>query len=155
MNERLEQENGLTVVGIGESLFDCFPEGTLLGGAPVNLAVHADQLLRQVGGRGVVVSAVGQDELGNQLRQELTARQLTVDFLQDAPDYPTGSVRVTIDAAGHPEYKITENVAWDHIRQTESTSRLAVSCSAICSSKLATSTATGGAGQPASSSVCM
>ena len=57
MNERLEHENGLTVVGIGEALFDCFPEGALLGGAPVNLALHADQLLRQVGGRGVVVSA--------------------------------------------------------------------------------------------------
>ncbi|MCH7751553.1 MAG: hypothetical protein IH898_05295, partial [Planctomycetes bacterium] len=115
MNERLEHENGLTVVGIGEALFDCFPEGALLGGAPVNLALHADQLLRQVGGCGVVVSAVGQDELGNQLRQELTSHQLAVDFLQESSDYPTGSVRVTVDDAGHPEYEITENVAWDHI----------------------------------------
>ena len=137
MNEHWERENGLTVVGIGEALFDCFPEGALLGGAPVNLAVHADQLLRQVGGLGVVVSAVGQDELGIQLRQELTARQLAVDFLQELPDYPTGSVRVTVDDAGHPEYEITENVAWDHIGQTESISRLAVSCSAVCFGTLA------------------
>jgi fructokinase len=62
---------------------------------------------------------------------------LAVDFLQELPDYPTGSVRVTVDDAGHPEYEITENVAWDHIAQTESTSRLAVSCSAVCFGTLA------------------
>ena len=131
------QSSGPTVVGIGEALFDCFPEGALLGGAPVNLAVHADQLLRQVGGRGVVVSAVGRDELGSQLRQELTARQMDVDFLQESAELPTGTVQVTVDGAGHPEYEITENVAWDHILQTESTSRLAESCAAVCFGTLA------------------
>ncbi len=132
-----EKPDGPTVVGIGEALFDCFPEGALLGGAPVNLAVHAHQLLRQAGGRGAVVSAVGRDELGSQIRQELSARQMTVDFLQELPDYATGTVQVTVDDAGHPEYEITENVAWDHIERTESTDRLAVSCSAVCFGTLA------------------
>jgi fructokinase len=132
-----EQFNGPTVVGIGEALFDCFPEGALLGGAPVNLAVHADQLLNHIGGRGVVVSAVGQDELGGQIHRELAARRMSVDFLQQSSDYATGTVQVTVDDAGHPEYEITENVAWDHIRQTESNGRLAKSCSAVCFGTLA------------------
>jgi len=125
------------VVGIGEALLDCFPEGILLGGAPVNLTVHADQLLRQVGGGGAVVSAVGQDELGSQIRQELSDRHMTVDFLQESPDHPTGTVQVTVDKAGHPEYEITGNVAWDHIQQTPATNRLAKSCSAVCFGTLA------------------
>ena len=129
--------SGLNVVGIGEALFDCFPGGNLLGGAPVNLAVHADQLLRQVGGGGTVVSAVGQDELGSQIRQELSARHMTADFLQVSPDHPTGTVQVSVDKAGHPEYEITENVAWDHIQQTSATNRLAESCSAVCFGTLA------------------
>ena len=133
----IRHTNGPTVVGIGEALFDCFPEGALLGGAPVNLAVHADQLLRQVGGCGVVVSAIGQDELGSQIRRELLTRQMTADFLQELPEYSTGTVQVTLDGGGHPEYKITENVAWDHIQQTESTDHLAENCSAVCFGTLA------------------
>lgn len=131
------QSGGPTVVGIGEALFDCFPEGPLLGGAPLNLAVHADQLLRRVGGRGVLVSAIGQDALGSQIRQELSARQMTVDFLQESPNHATGTVQVTVDDHGHPEYKITENVAWDHLQSTESINRLASSCEAVCFGTLA------------------
>lgn len=137
MSEQLESREGPSVVGIGEALFDCFAERFLLGGAPVNLAVHADQLLRPAGGCGFVVSAVGQDKLGTQLRQELVDRQLSVEWLQETPDYLTGTVQVTVDEAGHPEYEITENVAWDHIKQTESTDLLARSCSAVCFGTLA------------------
>ena len=32
-----------TIVGIGESLWDCLPQGTKLGGAPVNFAYHVHQ----------------------------------------------------------------------------------------------------------------
>ena len=33
-----------TVVGLGEVLWDVFPEGKKLGGAPANFAYHAAQL---------------------------------------------------------------------------------------------------------------
>ena len=125
------------VVGIGEALFDCFSHGAVLGGAPVNLAVHAHRLLNRIGGKGVVVSARGDDPLGDQLSQELTSRGLTVDHLQTISDYPTGTVQVTVDQSGHPEYEITENVAWDFIDFDERAGQLSRSCSAVCFGTLA------------------
>jgi fructokinase len=127
----------MIVVGLGEALFDCFEDGAHLGGAPVNLAVHAHQLLRPLGGRAVVVSAVGRDELGARLRRELTQRGISDELLQETPDYPTGVVRVTVDHRGQPDFEITENVAWDHIRLTEPAFQLAFRCSAICFGTLA------------------
>jgi hypothetical protein len=37
------------VVGLGESLFDLLPGGPVLGGAPINVAVHVRQLFDLVG----------------------------------------------------------------------------------------------------------
>ena len=48
------------VVGLGEILWDMFPDGKQLGGAPANFAFHAQCL----GAAGAVASAVGDDELG-------------------------------------------------------------------------------------------
>ena len=45
-------ERGLTIVGLGEALFDVFPDRQILGGAPLNVAVHAHQLASALGGRG-------------------------------------------------------------------------------------------------------
>jgi fructokinase len=137
MKQQTDNENALTVVGLGEALFDCFPEGALLGGAPVNLAVQAQQLLRPLGGSAVVVSAVGQDELGERLRRELADREMSTQFVQETSEFPTGKVRVTVDEAGHPEFEIAEHVAWDHIRPTDSAKRLASRCAAICFGTLA------------------
>lgn len=137
MSERKGIANRPIVVGLGEALFDCFPEGAVLGGAPLNLAVHAQQLLRPLGGSAVVVSAVGRDELGERLHRELAEREISTEFLQQSPDYPTGKVRVTVDAMGHPEFEIAEQVAWDHIQPTESVRQLAGRCSTICFGTLA------------------
>ena len=52
-----------TVVGLGEVLWDVFPEGKKLGGAPANFAYHVAQL----GLDGIVVSAIGNDELGDEI----------------------------------------------------------------------------------------
>ncbi|TWU29422.1 PfkB family carbohydrate kinase [Bythopirellula polymerisocia] len=126
-----------TVVGLGEALFDCFGERTVLGGAPVNLAVHANQLLCHAHCRGVVASAIGSDPLGERLQKELAARGMTTDYLTVVPEVPTGTVQVTVDVAGHPQYEITENVAWDGIEFTDSLAQLAKSCSAVCFGTLA------------------
>ena len=42
----------LTIVGLGEALFDTFPDKSLLGGAPLNVAVMAAQLLSCKGDEG-------------------------------------------------------------------------------------------------------
>jgi fructokinase len=100
------------IVGIGELLWDVFPDGRkAAGGAPFNFAFHCHQL----GHPAVIVSRVGDDDLGRELRDEVRRLGLSDEYIQTDPDHPTGTVRVTVDAAGQPSYTITENVAWDYI----------------------------------------
>ena len=97
-----------SVIGLGEVLWDMLPEGKRLGGAPANFAYHTSQL----GLGGTVVSAVGDDELGNEIKQELDKRHLAHHL--ETVGYPTGTVGVTVDASGIPVYDITTGVAWDN-----------------------------------------
>ena len=48
------------IVGMGEALWDCLPEGKKIGGAPANFAYHASQF----GFDSRVVSAVGAMRMG-------------------------------------------------------------------------------------------
>ena len=100
------------IVGVGELLWDVYPDGRkVAGGAAFNFACHCHQL----GHPAVIVSRVGDDALGRELRDEVRRLGLSDEHIQTDPDYPTGTVRVTLDAAGVPTYTITEDVAWDHI----------------------------------------
>ena len=116
-----------TIVGIGELLFDVFPDRKALGGAPTNFAFHCQQL----GHEAISVSAVGCDALGEEIKAELQARQLPA-ILQET-DYPTGTVQVTLSATGSPTYEISEGVAWDHIAFTDELRALAQRTDAVCS----------------------
>lgn len=121
-----------TIVGLGEALFDVFPDKQVLGGAPLNAAVHAHQLAAVRGGRGVVVSRVGQDALGDRLRQELSDRGMSLDYIQSDPDHPTGRVYVTLDEQGRPDYEIVVNAAWDWLQWDPDLEDLARRCDAVC-----------------------
>ncbi len=55
------------VVGIGELLWDVFPDVKKAGGAPINFVYHATQL----GAEGYAISAVGNDVFGTEIIQEL------------------------------------------------------------------------------------
>ena len=97
------------VVGIGELLWDRFPDGRReLGGAVANLVYHATQL----GDRGVLASRVGADAAGDDLAARLGALGVDCSYLQRDPAHPTGSVDVEL-AGGHPSYTIHEQVAFD------------------------------------------
>lgn len=98
-------------VGIGEVLWDLLPKGREMGGAPANFAYHAQGL----GAEGIIVSRVGQDELGGEMLSRLEARGLDVSFIGVNPDFPTGTVSVELDAAGQPRFTIHEGVAWDRL----------------------------------------
>lgn len=126
-----------TIVGIGESLFDFVADQQHPGGAPMNVAIHAQQLGKAAGGRGVLVSRVGQDELGTQIAQTLREHGMTLDYLQTDPDYPTGRVYVETDAQGEPSYEVVENAAWDLIQYDPDMDPLAMSCQAVCFGSLA------------------
>jgi fructokinase len=129
--------NRFTVVGLGEALFDVFPEAQILGGAPLNVAVHAHQLAQVRAGRGVVVSRVGQDDLGARVAEELANRSMTSEFLQSDPDHPTGEVFVSVDANGQPSYDIVENSAWDWLQFDPDVEDLARRTDAVCFGSLA------------------
>jgi fructokinase len=125
--------NAPIVVGIGEVLWDLLPSGKQLGGAPANFAYHAQAL----GATGVVVSAVGDDDLGHEIEQRLEKLQINTGFLQTNAKYPTGTVTVELEADGKPHYVIHENVAWDNLTWEEPLTELAGSADAICFGSLA------------------
>ena len=121
----------LLVVGMGEALWDMLPEGRKLGGAPANFAYHVSQF----GLDTRVVSAVGDDELGNEILANFAEKQL--DCQIEKVTYPTGTVQVTLDEKGVPCYEIKEGVAWDNIPYTPALENLAKQTHAVCFGSLA------------------
>ena len=119
------------VVGMGEALWDMLPEGRKLGGAPANFAYHVSQF----GLDSRVVSAVGNDELGNEILANFAEKQLECQIEKVA--YPTGTVLVTLDEKGVPCYEIKEGVAWDNIPYTPALENLAKQTRAVCFGSLA------------------
>jgi fructokinase len=116
-----------TVVAIGEALWDVFPDGRRPGGAPCNVAYHAARL----GDRGVIVTRVGADALGTELREFLADRGVDTDWIQRDPTRPTGTVTVTT-VGGEPLYSITESVAWDRLDATPEAIGLVAGADALC-----------------------
>lgn len=116
------------IVGVGEVLWDLLPSGRQLGGAPFNFVFHCHRL----GHAAVVVSRVGQDDLGRAIRAALAERGLTDAFVQDDPDRPTGTVAVALDASGQPRFTIAEAVAFDRLTAEPSWEALFGQAVAVC-----------------------
>jgi len=102
-------DNRFVVVGIGELLWDVFPDGKRLGGAPVNFAFYCGQL----GAEAYPVSCIGAGPLGAEIRKVLAALNVDISYVAEDAEHPTGTVRVTLDADGRPSYEICEGAAWD------------------------------------------
>ncbi|EFA44284.1 kinase, PfkB family [Hallella bergensis DSM 17361] len=119
------------VVGLGEALWDVLPTERKLGGAPANFAYH----VAQTGFDAIAISAVGNDTLGDETLQCFKSKQL--DYIMPRVEFPTGTVQVTVDAAGIPLYEIKRNVAWDHIPLTTEIIEVAKNCKAVCFGSLA------------------
>lgn len=120
-----------TVVGIGEVLWDILPDGKKIGGAPANFAYHVSQF----GLQSLVVSAIGDDALGQEIIG--TFRDKGLNSLISTVPYPTGTVQVELDMAGIPQYIIKEGVAWDYIPFTPELEALAHNTCAVCFGSLA------------------
>lgn len=119
------------VVGIGEALFDCLPDGRKLGGAPANFAYHVSQF----GLNGCAISAIGDDELGEEIVE--TFEKVNLHYVLPRVEQPTGTVKVTLDSKGVPQYDICLGVAWDNIPQTYEMLEVARNAEAICFGSLA------------------
>ncbi len=123
------------IVGLGEILFDCLPDGKKLGGAPANFAYHASQF----GLNGIAVSAIGDDENGREIVDILKAQGAKSHL--ETVDFPTGTVQVTLSGNGIPQYDICLGVAYDNIPWTPAIEEIAKNARAVCFGSLAQRTA--------------
>ena len=122
MSEKLR-----VIIGLGEILWDVFPDGPRFGGAPANFACHVAAL----GGNSEMVSAVGNDELGAQALAELHQRGVGTSGVHRHKDRATGIVTVSLDADGHASYEFAADTAWDALPWSAQLARLAERTSAV------------------------
>lgn len=112
--------------GLGEVLFDMIEGEAKLGGAPANFAWHCHEL----GSNAVIVSAVGQDELGEWALAQLKPAGLA-EAVASVP-YPTGQVTVSLDTKGNASYNFLADTAYDHLPCTKPQLKLATCTSIAC-----------------------
>ncbi len=103
------------IVCFGEILWDSVPAGLFLGGAPFNAACH----LRKLGFRPMVVSAVGNDLLGEEALDRAKAFGLDTFAITTHRSFPTGIAKVRLDADGVANYHFPEPSAWDRLELTD------------------------------------
>ncbi|MCA9123901.1 MAG: carbohydrate kinase [Planctomycetaceae bacterium] len=118
---------GVAIVGLGEVLWDVFPDGPRFGGAPANYACHAASL----GADAYMASAVGRDELGDRAMHSLQGLNVDTSCVQ-RNEYSTGAVHVQLDQEGKASYEFLANTAWDHIEWTDELAELAARADAVC-----------------------
>jgi len=99
------------MIGLGELLWDCFPDRRLPGGAPANVAFHAQQL----GLSAAVATRVGQDESGDEIIAFLVSQGLSIQLVQRDSLRPTGTVTVSPGSPSTTNYVFLENSAWDYL----------------------------------------
>lgn len=100
----------MKLLSFGEIIWDVFPTGAHLGGAPLNFAAHA----AMQGADAYVLSAVANDTLGNKALAEIKELGVKTDHVS-VSEKPTGSCIVTLDARGVPSYNLVRDTAYDDI----------------------------------------
>ncbi|MCP1773089.1 fructokinase [Neisseria perflava] len=105
----------MKVTSFGEVLWDDFPSGKVLGGAPLNVIVRMQSLGADVS----IISRYGNDEDGKELLRQIESKNVNTDLLQICDECPTSLVKVTLDKSGSASYEIVYPCAWDRIRVEE------------------------------------
>jgi len=106
----------LKVLGFGAVLWDDISDGHSqkgaqnIGGAVFNVMFH----LKQLGHRASMLTAVGNDPLGDRTIRTMKALGMDVKLVKRVPE-PTCLVRVTFDSNRQPSYSCDEQVSWDFI----------------------------------------
>ncbi len=101
----------MKISSFGEVLWDDFPTGKVLGGAPLNVAVR----LRMLGADATIISCCGNDAYGEQLRQQVQDCHLSTKFIYIHPEQATSLVKISLDDTGSARYEIVYPCAWDKI----------------------------------------
>ncbi|SFG39180.1 fructokinase [Duganella sp. CF458] len=98
------------ILVFGEALLDDFGDQQIVGGAPFNVARN----LSAFGLASLLVTRVGNDSFGEQVRQALAGFGMSAEGLQHGPQ-PTGRVLVERDGNGGHRFHILAEQAYDHI----------------------------------------
>jgi fructokinase len=122
-----------TIAGLGEAMWYIYEEGKYPGGTPANIICHAQQL----GDCGVLISRVGNDEMGEELVRALQKRGVITDFIQRDPRKGTGRVHISLDPDGVPHYRGYTDVAFDYLIYPPSLDELAAQIDAVVFGTLA------------------
>jgi fructokinase len=102
----------MKLISIGEILWDVIGGQERLGGALLNLSVHAWRLGHEVS----LVSAVGADQHGDRALEAMSGLGLSIDLVQRSEEWPTGIVTVTVADDGQPEFEIHRPAAYDSMK---------------------------------------
>src|SRR6516165_1742202 len=116
-----------TILSFGETLWDLLPAGPVLGGAPCNLAYRVNSL----GERGVIVTRLGRDDLGRKAADAIGLLGMDTRYVQWDDAHPTGTVPVTVDASGIPDYTILKDGAYDYIEPADDLRTLAANADCL------------------------
>jgi fructokinase len=123
-----------TVVGIGEILWDVFPDGRRFGGAPANFACSVAELARDRSD-AYMAGGVGADDLGRRAIEALHLHGVDTSCIA-VVDRPTGQVLVKLDAVGRASYEFAADAAWDNVAWSDGLQQLAACADAVCFSTL-------------------
>jgi fructokinase len=104
----------VSVAVLGEVIWDILPEGSCLGGAPLNFAVH----LSRLGYEPLIISAVGTDEFGEQALVAIERFGLATTMIQTTGRWPTGTASVQLDSDHEPTFTIHRPAAYDALHMT-------------------------------------
>lgn len=124
----------MKVTGFGEVLWDCLPDGKVLGGAPLNVMVR----LRALGADVSMISRCGIDADGDELLRQVQAKNIPIDLIQRDEYLPTGLVNITLNQAGSAAYEIVYPCAWDKIALNEAAAARVKASDALVYGSLAT-----------------
>jgi fructokinase len=86
-----------------------------LGGASFNFAYRVNSL----GDQGLMASRLGMDELGDRALEAVRDLGMETGLLQRDAAHPTGTVEVSFDEQGMPDYFIVPDVAYGYIEPTD------------------------------------
>jgi fructokinase len=99
-----------TVILFGEVLADIFPDRTVLGGAPFNVARH----LKAFGRNPVLITRLGHDALADEVLDVMSRNEMEIVGVQRGNNYPTGRVKVHMKGGAH-SFEILPEQAYDFI----------------------------------------
>ncbi len=127
------RESNISIVCFGEVLWDVYQDQSKkLGGAPLNVAAH----LHQLGTSSHIISMVGNDENGLEVKKEIEHYGLSSKYI-GIDESPTGIVQVLLDNNGKPSYEILNPSAWDHILLMEESIDIVKNANALLFGSLA------------------